>query len=390
MTGEPAGRTAAYDYELPDHLIAARPAERRDGSRLLILDRTRGGIRHASFPDLAGLVSEGDAIVVNDSRVFPARILGAKPTGARAEILLIRPEIADGQEPAEPGHPGKPGDEGDPAVRIDAEPESGAGRRTDVFADPAPRRWRAMVRPGGKLKPGRSVEIAAGFEIEILDSHPDGTRTVRLHCDDDPWSTIERHGHMPLPPYIDRPDDEADRARYQTVYAEPIGSVAAPTAGLHFTPDLLTALEDRGVVVSRITLHVGFGTFRPVSAERIDEHVVSPEWFRVEAETAARLNSVRGSGGRVWAIGTTTCRVLESIVVDDEYRAGTGWTDLFIRPPHEFIGIDGLVTNFHLPRSSLLMLVAAFAGRERTLETYATAVREGYRFYSYGDAMAIS
>ncbi|MYE35114.1 MAG: tRNA preQ1(34) S-adenosylmethionine ribosyltransferase-isomerase QueA [Gemmatimonadales bacterium] len=385
MTDERAGRTEAYDYELPAELIAARPAARRDASRLLVLDRGRRRFTDAAFPALIERLRAGDAVVVNDSRVFPARLLGRKPTGARAEILLIRPE-SDALQPFAP------------------------------FDEADTHFWRAMVRPGGKLKPGRTVDIADGFAVEILDSASDGTRLVRLAGDADPWSLILRHGRVPLPPYIVRGapeepvgardgawqacDDADDRERYQTVYAAPAGSVAAPTAGLHFTRETLAAIEARGVRLVSLTLHVGFGTFRPVTADRIDAHEVAREAYSFSASAAAALNATRAAGGRVFAVGTTSCRVLETVVAGGgrgggvpaggPFEPGRGWTDLFIRPPYTFRAVDALVTNFHLPRSSLLMLVAAFAGRELTLEAYAHAIRERYRFYSYGDAMVIT
>ena len=394
MTDERAGRTEGYDYELPAELIAARPAARRDASRLLVLDRARGRFTDAAFPALLGRLSAGDAVVVNDSRVFPARLLGRKPTGARAEILLVRPE-SDALRPFAP------------------------------FDEADTRLWRAMVRPGGKLKPGRTVDIADGFAVEILDSASDGTRLVRLAGDDDPWRLIQRHGRVPLPPYIVRDDpggdpgddpggarratdDADDRERYQTVYAAPAGSVAAPTAGLHFTREMLAAVEARGVRLVSLTLHVGFGTFRPVTADRIDEHEVAPEAYSFSASAAEALNATRAGGGRVFAVGTTSCRVLETVAAGGgapagssasagggvpaggPFEPGRGWTNLFIRPPYTFRAVDALVTNFHLPRSSLLMLVAAFAGRRLTLEAYAHAIRERYRFYSYGDAMLIT
>ena len=387
MTDDRAGRTEAYDYELPAELIAARPAARRDASRLLVLDRARGRFTDAAFPALLERFSVGDAVVVNDSRVFPARLLGRKPTGARAEILLVRPE-SDALQPFAP---------------------------FDDFDEADTRLWRAMVRPGGKLKPGRTVDIADGFAVDILDSASDGTRLVRLVGDGDPWSLIQRHGRVPLPPYIvrdtrdtrDTRDDADDRERYQTVYAAPSGSVAAPTAGLHFTREMLAAVESRGVRLVPLTLHVGFGTFRPVTAERIDEHEVAPEAYSFSSSAAAALNATRAAGGRVFAVGTTSCRVLETVVAragagagvaaagagvssGGPFAPGRGWTNLFIRPPYTFRAVDALVTNFHLPRSSLLMLVAAFAGRELTLAAYAHAIRERYRFYSYGDAMVIT
>ncbi|MYG48187.1 MAG: hypothetical protein F4164_02210, partial [Gemmatimonadales bacterium] len=285
MADERAGRTKAYDYALPAELIAARPAERRDDSRLLVLDRARGRFTDAAFPALLERLSAGDALVVNDSRVFPARLLGRKPTGARAEILLLRPE-SDALRPFAP------------------------------FDEADTRLWRAMVRPGGKLKPGRTVDIADGFAVEILESAADGTRLVRLAGDGDPWSLIQRHGRVPLPPYIVRDDagseregrdDAEDRERYQTVYSAPSGSVAAPTAGLHLTRKMLATIESRGVRLVSLTLHVGFGTFRPVTATRIDEHEVAPEAYRFSASAAEALNATRAGGGRVFAVGTTSC-----------------------------------------------------------------------------------
>jgi len=358
MGGEDPGATAAYDYELPTELIASRPAARRDASRLLGLDRATGERSDLRFDALPGLVAPGDAVVLNDSRVFPARLLGAKPTGAVAEVLLIRP--------------------------------------VEGFEAERPEVWEAIVRPGGKLKPGRRVVIspgtseAPGFELEILESRDDGSRLVRLVGEADPWSLIGRHGHVPLPPYIGRADEPEDRERYQTVYAGPLGSVAAPTAGLHFTPGLLAALEGTGAHVVRLTLHVGIGTFRPVSSERVEDHRLHAETFRFDEAVAERLNETRAAGGRIWAIGTTSCRVLETVCDDHgRFRSARGATELFIHPPHRFRGVDALVTNFHLPRSSLLMLVSAFAGRERVLDAYRHAIARGYRFYSYGDAMAI-
>jgi S-adenosylmethionine:tRNA ribosyltransferase-isomerase len=343
-------RTSDYEYHLPADLIASRPAPVRDGSRLLVLD-PGGDFIDRKFPDLLDYLTPGDALVLNQTRVFPARLIGRKPTGASAEVLLVRP-------------------------------------RTDLDSSGAV--FEALVRPGGKLKPGRTVEFASDFRAVIEDSAPGGGRIVRLEGDGDPWSLIERYGHVPLPPYIEREDDETDRERYQTVFATHRGSVAAPTAGLHFTPQLLSQIEGAGVHLVRITLHVGVGTFRPVSADRAEDHELHSEWYRIESEAAQTLNNVRDKGGRIWAVGTTSVRTLESALSNDgRFQAQEGWTDLFIRPPYRFKAVDGLVTNFHLPRSSLLMLVSALAGRERTLAAYEHAVGEGYRFYSYGDAMVI-
>lgn len=341
-------RTSDYEYDLPSELVASRPAARRDASRLLVL-RPDGGLDDRVFPDLLELLASGDALVLNDTRVFPARLTGRKPTGAPGEILLVRPLD-------EPG------------------------------------RWEALVRPGGKLKPGRVVDIAPGFRVRIEDSAPGGGRVVRLESDaaDDPWRLIERYGRVPLPPYIDREADEADAERYQTVYAAHRGSVAAPTAGLHFTTALLDRVEAAGVRLVRVTLHVGIGTFRPVDAERPEDHELHAERWAVSPSAAATLNEVRAAGGRVWAVGTTAVRTLETACdAAGRFAPGQGWTDLFILPGYEFRAVDALVTNFHLPRSSLLMLVAAFAGRERVLAAYRHAVDRRYRFYSYGDAMVI-
>lgn len=339
-------RTSDFEYDLPPGLIASRPAARRDASRLLVLRRA-GGLEDRRFPDLRDFLVSGDALVVNDTRVFPARLIGRKPTGAAAEVLLVRPR-------------------------------------------PEPGRWEALVRPGGKLKPGRVVDIAPGFRVAIEDSAPGGGRVVRLEGDADPWTLIDRHGQVPLPPYIEREPDASDRERYQTVYAANRGSVAAPTAGLHFTDELLRELEADGVRLVRVTLHVGIGTFRPVDAERPEDHELHAERYAVSAGAADALNEVREGGRRIWAVGTTSVRTLETVCdAAGRFHAGEGWTELFIRPGYEFRAVDALVTNFHLPRSSLLMLVSAFAGRERVLAAYRHAVKRKYRFYSYGDAMVI-
>jgi S-adenosylmethionine:tRNA ribosyltransferase-isomerase len=341
-------RASAYDYDLPADRIAQHPADARDRSRLLVVPRGEGPFRHLEFRDLVGMVAPGDAVVLNETRVFPARLRGRKPTGAPAEVLLLHPVTADERE------------------------------------------WEALVRPGGKLKPGREVEIAAGFRIRVLDSAPGGGRLVRLETALAPRAAIERWGEMPLPPYIERAAGAADRERYQTVFARAAGSVAAPTAGLHFTPSLLDALREKGVAVVTLVLHVGVGTFRPVDFEELDRHEMHAEWYEVPAGSADRLNEVRARGGAVWAVGTTVARTLESVTdAAGGVRAGSGWTDLFIRPPYRFKGVDRLVTNFHLPRSTLLMLVSAFAGHDRTMAAYREAVAQGYRFYSYGDAMVI-
>jgi len=348
--GVRALRTADFDYPLPEDLVASHPADRRDGSRLLVLDRGTGALRDRSFPDFLKYLDEGDALVVNDTRVFPARLLGQKPTGARAEILLLSPLPEDVEQ----------------------------------------RTWQALVRPGGKLKPGRVVQVGDAFQVIIEDSLGDGSRRVRLEGAGDPWDLIERHGEVPLPPYIKRPGNAADRERYQTVYARERGSVAAPTAGLHFTAGLMEQVEALGVSVVPVTLHVGVGTFRPVDVELVEDHRMHSERYELCDGSARILNRARAAGRRVWAVGTTSARTLETAISPDgSFRASTGWTDLFIHPPYRFRAVDGLLTNFHLPRSSLLMLVAALTDRDRVLEAYRHAVEQRYRFYSYGDAMLV-
>ena len=343
--------TEAYAYDLPRHLIAEHPLPERDASRLLVVRRENGApspLEDRSFRDLPAYLDPGDALVINDSRVFPARLVGRKPTGAAAEVLLVRP------------------------------------------IDPAAYRWEALVRPGTKLKPGRVVEVAEGLAVRVEASR-EGGRTVCLETDEDPWAAIERHGRVPLPPYIRRDSTTADRERYQTVYASRPGSVAAPTAGLHLTEAMLQTLRRAGVRLVPITLHVGPGTFRPVETPRLEEHRLEAERYEVSRASAAALNEARAAGGRVVAVGTTVVRVLESTIGEDGmFEAGGGYTDLFIHPPFRFRAVDRLVTNFHLPRSTLLMLVAAFAGRARVMEAYRHAVARRYRFYSYGDAMLVT
>ncbi len=340
-------RTSDYDFELPPERIAQAPAARRDESRLMVVDRRTGAISHHVFRELPSFLRAGDAIVLNTTRVFHARLLGKRRSGADAEVFLLR-ELDDG-------------------------------------------RWEAMVQPGSKLKAGRVVTIAPGFEVEVLEPTPRGTRIVRLRvADSKVHAAIARHGHVPLPPYIDRSDSAADEERYQTVFAREEGSVAAPTAGLHFTPDLLAVLEAKGVRRADVLLHVGAGTFKPVEAEDPAQHVMHEEWYDVPSPTAALLDDTRARGGRISAVGTTSLRTLESALGDDGcFRAGSGETRIFIRPPVTPRAADMLVTNFHLPRSTLLMLVAAMAGYELTMHAYDVAVREGYRFYSYGDAMLV-
>ncbi len=345
-------RTSDFDFHLPPEQIAQHPSERRDRSRLLVVDRASGELQHRIFSDLEQLVAPGDALVLNETRVFPARLVGRKATGAAAEVFLLHPAADAG--------------------------EGGA----DL--------WQALVRPGGKLKPGTRVEVSAELSVEIVDRTPTGERLVRLLSPLPLDQALERFGEVPLPPYVRRSATAEDRERYQTVYARERGSVAAPTAGLHFTPDLLARLETRGVCLVRLVLHVGVGTFRPVETEDPAAHTMHREWYRVSGEAAALLNETRARSGAIWAVGTTSVRTLET-AADERgvVHGGEGWTDIFIRPPYRFRAVDRLITNFHLPRSTLLMLVSAFAGYELMMHAYGEAVSAGYRFFSYGDAMAV-
>ena len=392
-------RVSDYEYELPPGRIARYPTERRDRSRLLVVPRGGEPFEHRVFSDLVDLLNLGDVLVVNESRVRPARLLGRKPTGAPSEILLLRP-WADGDETgSEVGH--------DAALSASTAVPEDRGVKSGLAGGAAHDEatlWEALVRPGGKLKPGRVVNIAPGFDVEILDSAPGGGRVVRLVVESSVREALEKHGHMPLPPYLERDDEPLDRERYQTVYARVPGSVAAPTAGLHFTRELMDKIDAKGVERVAVTLDVGVGTFRPVETDDPADHDMHTERYFVSAEAAGAINAARSEGRRIWAVGTTVVRTLESAARGSAARGsaargsaaregvvgeGGGVTDLFVRPPFRFQVVDGLITNFHLPRSTLLMLVAAFGGYERTMGAYQEAIREGYRFYSYGDAMMV-
>ena len=341
-------KTSDFDYALPESRIAQSPSDRRDQSKLLVVDRSSGTFQHRRFADLADIIPAGDALVLNTTRVFRARLLGLRDSGAPAEVFLLRP----------------------------------TGE---------PRQYEAMVHPGGKLHAGRVVHVAPGFDVIIEQVTERRTRIVRLVTDQPPDEAIERHGHVPLPPYIHRADAAPDVDRYQTVYANESGSVAAPTAGLHFTTNLLDDLKARGVRRIDLLLHVGAGTFKPVEVEDPSQHVMHSEHFEVTEAAASEFNAVRDAGRRIWAVGTTSARTLETVVGDDgRLRAAAGETDLFITPGFRFRAVDRLITNFHLPRSTLLMLVAAFAGYELAMEAYRVALAGDYRFYSYGDAMLIT
>jgi S-adenosylmethionine:tRNA ribosyltransferase-isomerase len=347
---EPGLLTADYDFDLPHDLIAQSPLAERDASRLMVVERDTGTISHRKFSDLPGIVSPGDLLVVNRSRVVRARLLGTRVgSGAPAEIFLLQP--------------------------------LGSGR------------YEAMVSPGGKLKPGRVVEIAPGFTVEILEVSERRTRVVQLKVSA-PYASvddaIERNGHVPLPPYIERGDEARDAERYQTVYAREAGSVAAPTAGLHFTPALLDELARRGIRRADVVLHVGAGTFKPVETDDPADHDMHEERYVIPEDTARAVRETHDAGKRVWAVGTTSVRTLEAAAdATGIVRAGAGETRIFIRPPAKPRVVDALITNFHLPRSTLIMLVASFLGHELTMRAYHEAIAERYRFYSYGDAMAI-
>ena len=346
-------RVSDFDFDLPADRIAQTPSAERQAARLLVLDRAAGRLEHRTVGALPALLAPGDLLVVNDTRVFPARLLGRRePSGGAVECLLLAP-------------------------------------RDDGC-------WDALMHPGQRLRPGaRVVFERAGRRLlgEVLARRFHGRRTIRLRTDDGSSvdDAIDRVGHVPLPPYIRRGDTPLDAERYQTVYAAVRGSVAAPTAGLHLTAGLLRELEERGVGVARVTLHVGYGTFAPIRVEQVEAHRVEPEPYHVPPATAAAVRRAREAGGRVIAVGTTTTRTLETAfrAGGGELRAGGGVSDLYLYPGAEFHVVGGLLTNFHLPRSSLLMLVSAFAGWERIRRAYAEALRAGYRFYSFGDAMLI-
>jgi S-adenosylmethionine:tRNA ribosyltransferase-isomerase len=340
-----------YDFTLPPELIAQFPAARRDQSRLMIVDRAQQVITHDIFANIGKYLRPGDVLVLNDTKVIPARLRGRRAaTGGKVEVLLLH-EIAPGE-------------------------------------------WQVLLKPAAKVQRGAQLEFAEGvLRGEVLERLPEQTMRVRF-TPTDMHDLLEQYGEIPLPPYIRRASDALhaaqDRLRYQTVYARHPGAVAAPTAGLHFTPELLTALEQQGIRRATITLHVGQGTFQPVRATQVEAHRMGKEFYRVETDQAALIEQARAAGGRVVAVGTTATRTLETqMQAAEKLTAGSGWSELFIYPPYQFRIVDGLLTNFHLPRSTLFLLVCAFAGRELMCEAYRVAVAKRYRFYSYGDAMFI-
>jgi len=338
-------KVSDFDYDLPQELIAQDPIEPRDASRLLIMDKETGALSHSNFFRLTKMLKAGDVLVLNDTKVLPARLFARRKTGASIEVLLLKQ----------------------------------VGLNT----------WEALVRPGKKALPGERLYFAIeGFEAKVIDHSHDGTRIIEFVYEGDFYDILDKLGRMPLPPYIKKPLQ--DQARYQPVYAREKGSAAAPTAGLHFTPDLLATLDRQGVIIVKVLLHVGLGTFRPVKVDTVEEHVMHQEFYRINQETAAAINRARAAGGRIIAVGTTSVRTLETVSAEDgTVLPGEGWTQKFIYPGYRYRAIDGMITNFHLPKSTLLMLVCAFAGRENTLAAYEEAIRERYRLFSFGDAMMI-
>ena len=339
-------KTSDFYYDLPEELIAQDPLEDRTASRLLVLNRKTGAVKHKIFSDVIDYLNKGDCLVINNTRVIPARLIGEKEgTGGKVEVLLLK------------------------------------RRANDV--------WETLVKPGKKLKPGARVTFGDGrLKAEILEIAEEGNRLVKFHYEGIFEEILDSLGEMPLPPYITHKLE--DKEMYQTVYAKFDGSAAAPTAGLHFTKELLNKIEEKGIKIASITLHVGLGTFRPVKVDDVNNHHMHTEWYEVNAEAADIINETKRNGGRVICVGTTSCRTIESVADENGYmKAKTGETDIFIYPGYKFKVMDGLITNFHLPESTLVMLVSAFAGKENVLSAYETAVKEKYRFFSFGDAMIL-
>ena len=338
-------KTHDFYYDLPEELIAQTPLEKRDASRLMTLDRVTGDVEHRHFYDIINYLNPGDCLVMNDSRVLPARLLGHRPTGGAVEVLLLR--------------------------------------------DMGNKCWECLCKPGKKMQPGSEVIFGNGeLTATVKEVQEDGNRVVEFHYEGIFLEVLERLGKMPLPPYIK--EELQDQERYQTVYSRELGSAAAPTAGLHMTQELLEKIRAKGVKTAFVTLHVGLGTFRPVKAEDVLEHHMHSELCMMNEQTAKLLNETKAAGGRIVCVGTTSCRTLESLVNDDgSFEAKSRWTDIFIYPGYQFKAMDALITNFHLPESTLVMLVSAFAGREHVLNAYKIAVENRYRFFSFGDAMYI-
>ena len=338
-------RKEDFYFDLPEELIAQDPLEDRSSSRLLVLDKETGKTEHHVFKEIVDYLEEGDCLVINDTKVLPARLIGAKVgTDAKIEVLLLK------------------------------------RKENDI--------WETLVKPGKKAKPGTKISFGDGLLVgEVLDIVEEGNRLIQFQYDGIFEEVLDELGQMPLPPYITHHLE--DKNRYQTVYAKHTGSAAAPTAGLHFTPELLHQIAEKGVEIARVTLHVGLGTFRPVKVDNILEHHMHSEFYQIEEEAAEKINQAKESGHRVICVGTTSCRTIESAAENGRLKATSGWTDIFIYPGYEFKILDCLITNFHLPESTLIMLVSALAGREHVLDAYREAVEEKYRFFSFGDAMFI-
>ncbi len=338
-------KTSDFYYELPKELIAQTPAQPRDSSRLMVIDRKRKTVEHRHFYDITEYLKEGDCLIVNDSRVLPARIYGTKKTGARVEFLLLSQSYGNV--------------------------------------------WECLSKPGKKAREGDEFSFGDVMKCRVKEVLENGNRLVEFECEENFYSALDKVGQMPLPPYITKKLE--DKERYQTVYSRELGSAAAPTAGLHFTPELMRKIENKGVKIGYVTLHVGLGTFRPVKVDDVTEHKMHSEHYEMPEKTARLINQTKENGGRVIAVGTTSCRTLETVAKEHNGKAEAceGFTDIFIYPGYEFKLLDGLITNFHLPESTLIMLVSAFAGYDTIMNSYKTAVEEKYRFFSFGDAMAI-
>ncbi len=338
-------KLSEFDYQLPQELIAQKPLEKRDSSRMLVMDKETGELNHRHFYDILEYLNEGDCLILNNSRVIPARLFGVREdTGSPIEFLLL------------------------------------SRKETDV--------WEVILKPGKKAKIGKRFVFGEGkLKAEVIDIVNDGNRLVKFEYEGLYENIIDEIGEMPLPPYIK--EKLQDKERYQTVYSKIDGSSAAPTAGLHFTEELLEKARQKGVNVGFVTLHVGLGTFRPVKEDVVENHKMHSEFYELSQETADLINNTKKSGNKVVAVGTTTCRTLETVAQKGELKASTGWTDIFIYPPYDFKVIDRLITNFHLPQSTLLMLISAFAGKENVFNAYEEAIKEKYRFFSFGDAMFI-
>jgi len=338
-------KKSSYHYDLPEELIAQYPLSKRSSSRLLVLNKEKGQVEHSHFTSIVDYLQKGDVLVVNSTKVIPARLIGTKKTGAKIEVFLLNHVVND--------------------------------------------TWRCLVKPGRKCPVGTIIKVNDNFSGIVMDMASEGSRLVKFSYEGNFWSALSEAGHIPLPPYIKREAEEADSSNYQTIYAKIKGSVAAPTAGLHFTEEILNKIRNKGVEITEVLLHVGLGTFRPVKAENIEDHKMHSEYCSISKESADLINKAKAEGRRVIAVGTTSTRTLESFAKNNRVDSGDLWTSIFIYPGKEFKIIDAMITNFHMPESTLIMMISAFAGYENIMKTYQIAVEERYRFFSYGDAMLI-